>query len=502
MFKQWNEIKNFTTSSDKTNVTVRDLIKETNKELIIRLNNDNKILKNKIPKKPGIYLIYNAETNKCYVGSSIDLWRRLLDKHLPSLRNNTHINEHLQSSWNKYGSKSFLYIIVETFDKDTDIKEREQFYMNKILLADKFIYEGNNFIVKNGYNKRPVSEYNRDFAKLISKKILQYKITGEFVREWDSIIEAKETLNVRGISRVCKGHKFSAGGFIWRYKVEDNYPLIIEVNYKSYAKNIPILQYDLDGLFIKEWVSRAEIEKELGHIIKISKKNNEYKRSLNFIWKFKKSENFPKKIDAPNNYKGLANRKVLQYDLNGDLVKIWDNTTQIKEELGLINITAACNDRTKTIYGFIWRYVDKNQDNIPLKIEPPKYFEHTKSVLQYDTEGKFIKEWDRAYNIQKELGLSFKLISRVCLGQRKTCDGFIWKYKENDNYPLQLNMDINGRKDVIKKVEQYDLDGNHIKTWDSINSAQKTLNCKGIFSALRKGKNISCGFVWKIVQNY
>jgi hypothetical protein len=62
----------------------------------------------------------------------------------------------------------------------------------KIYFFVRFNY---NFIVKNGYNKRPVSEYNRDFAKLISKKILQYKITGEFVREWDSIIEAKETFS-------------------------------------------------------------------------------------------------------------------------------------------------------------------------------------------------------------------------------------------------------------------------------------------------------------------
>ena len=63
-----------------------------------------------------------------------------------------------------------------------------------------------------------------------------------------------------------------------------------------------------------------------------------------------------------------------------------------------------------------------------------------------------------------------------------------------------FNYVFNGRKDVIKKVEQYDLNGNLIKIWDSINSAQKTLNCKGIFSALRKGKNISCSFFWKLVE--
>ena len=115
-------------------------------------------------------------------------------------------------------------------------------------------------------------------------------------------------------------------------------------------------------------------------------------------------------------------------------------------------------------------------------------------------DGSFIKEWDKISDINKDLGFKKIPIYRVCSGERKSFKDFIWKFKENDKYPLQLDMNINGRKDVIKKVEQYDLNGNLIKIWDSINSAQKTLNCKGIFSALRKGKNISCSFFWKLVE--
>jgi group I intron endonuclease len=498
MFTKWQDIKNNSLTVNNYNLTVRDLIKKTKKELIIRLKNDSKRLRNKIPKKAGIYLIFNVSTNKCYIGSSINLHKRLLDKHLPSLKNNNHINEHLQSSWNKYGSKSFIYLILETFNRDVDIKEREQFYFNKILMADKFIDNNDNFFVNNSYNKRPVSEYNRSLAKLISKKILQYKITGEFIREWDSSSEASDILNIKSITNVCRGEKFSAGGFIWKFKESDEIPLKIKIKYRKQLKSIPILQYDLNGNFIREWENRTEIKKVLGFTIAVSNKVNHNRRSFGFIWKFKKSDKIIKKIKVPKIFKGLANRKVLQYDLEGNLLKVWENTTQIKNELGLKTITASCNNKTKTLYGFIWRY--STEDKIPIKIDSPTYYEHTKNVLQYSSDGKFIKEWFRTYDITKELKLSFKLISRVCLGQRKTYAGFIWKYKENDDYPLQLDMTINGRKDVIKKVEQYDLDGKFIKTWDSINSAQKTLKCGGIFSALKKGKNISCGFVWKLVE--
>jgi hypothetical protein len=47
-------------------------------------------------------------------------------------------------------------------------------------------------------------------------------------------------------------------------------------------------------------------------------------------------------------------------------------------------------------------------------------------VLQYDMEGKFIKEWDSAKSANKEFG---GCIVGCCRGEQKTAGGFIWKYK-------------------------------------------------------------------------
>lgn len=62
---------------------------------------------------------------------------------------------------------------------------------------------------------------------------------------------------------------------------------------KSAKKNLkPILQYDLEGNFIKEWAGGSEIKKELGysptHIYSCctGKRN----KSRGFIWKFKEAE--------------------------------------------------------------------------------------------------------------------------------------------------------------------------------------------------------------------
>ena len=49
----------------------------------------------------GIYQIYNPINNKRYIGSSINIQRRLKE-HKRNLRGGYHHNQHLQNAWNKY----------------------------------------------------------------------------------------------------------------------------------------------------------------------------------------------------------------------------------------------------------------------------------------------------------------------------------------------------------------------------------------------------------------
>ena len=49
-------------------------------------------------------------------------------------------------------------------------------------------------------------------------------------------------------------------------------------------------------------------------------------------------------------------------------------------------------------------------------------------VLQYDKDGNFIREWDTITEAETTLKITHK-IHYVCQGKRKTCGGYIWKYK-------------------------------------------------------------------------
>lgn len=53
----------------------------------------------------------------------------------------------------------------------------------------------------------------------IMKKVKQYDLEGNFIKEWKSITDAEEHLNInlKHMAEHCRGKRKSLGGYIWRY---------------------------------------------------------------------------------------------------------------------------------------------------------------------------------------------------------------------------------------------------------------------------------------------
>lgn len=96
-------------------------------------------------KQCGIYKIYCTINKKSYIGSSNNV-RKRMKEHYNNLNKNKHYNKNLQKAYNKYGSESFLFEILEICTEENRFI-REQHYID---LTDKLFNSCKDVV----YNKR------------------------------------------------------------------------------------------------------------------------------------------------------------------------------------------------------------------------------------------------------------------------------------------------------------------------------------------------------------
>lgn len=77
----------------------------------------------------GIYKITNTNNGKFYIGSSVDLYHRK-SVHISKLNSNTHDNNYLQNSFNKYNGQGFIFNVIELIEDKNLLIEREQFWID------------------------------------------------------------------------------------------------------------------------------------------------------------------------------------------------------------------------------------------------------------------------------------------------------------------------------------------------------------------------------------
>lgn len=184
----------------------------------------------------GIYLITNKINNKKYVGQSTDIEYRWHQHCLNVNRSNK--KSLIKSAMKHYGVENFTFEILEICLPE-DLDEKEKFYISKYntyYLAEE----------SNGYNMT----FGGEGQNGNGKKVKQYDLNGNFIKEYNSIIEAARQCNVSdtGISNCCAKRRKQCGGFLWSYEDED-----IIKPYKLKGKKVN--QYDLQGNYIQSFDS-------------------------------------------------------------------------------------------------------------------------------------------------------------------------------------------------------------------------------------------------------
>ena len=214
-----------------------------------------------------------------------------------------------------------------------------------------------------------------------SKPISLYDLSGNKLREFDCIKRAVIELELpkyasSQIVANCRGKILSAHGFIWRY-TEDKEPVLAykrkttkgfkhsdeskEKMRKSRLGKIggprakAVLQYDLDGNFIQEFISanNADVRLKLSRGNVYSACIGKKKSVGGFMWRFK-TENYPIKIHS---YSTNQFKPVKQLDLEGKLIREWGSAAEAGKELHInpSNISNACSGKVASAGGFKWK---------------------------------------------------------------------------------------------------------------------------------------------------
>ena len=138
-----------------------------------------------------------------------------------------------------------------------------------------------------------------------------------------------------------------------------------------------------------------------------------------------------------------------------------------------------------------------------------------KPIDEFDLNGKYIRTWNCMSDAAKYYNTDTTNISYACKSKQHQASGHIFFYKDEVteeyvkdfcNKKLYKKRKKYPKSHTIKQqraVNQYDMDGNFIKRWDSIKEAAKSLGikAKSNISMCCSGKHKHCKhFIWRYAE--
>lgn len=244
----------------------------------------------------GVYtIVFGHNAKKIYVGSTFSKhgFYRRWYQHITELRRGRHYCKHLQSIFNKYGEGNFIFSIIEFTDDKKTTYEKEKHHID--VLKNTFTLVNT---VQEAYSMRNYVPSQRQ------RKILSERLRGK----------------------------------------------------RAYDNTKPINQYSLEGVLIKKWGSFKELCDCYNRGRNYFYFRGNYKCFSDFVL-IKNDEEYKNICESCNGKYTKQKKKVFQYDLNGNLVRVWNSGREAEKyyNVGKGNVSQAVSGAIKTLKGFIWK---------------------------------------------------------------------------------------------------------------------------------------------------
>ena len=203
----------------------------------------------------------------------------------------------------------------------------------------------NSFWTNVKYDKLDITEFNLRLNHQVP--IYVYTETGEYLTKFQNQIQAAKEIgiNINSIKEACIFGLLKKGFYFCEVK-DKNYSKAR----KTYIENRPIYKYDgTTNKFLQEYKHQIDAEKEYPD----SNINKAIKLKQlcinNFYWSLEKLDLFGQSIKNKK-------RQVGQYDLSGNLLKIYDSATAAANENGT-SVWKVLNGTNKSQKGCVYKYL-------------------------------------------------------------------------------------------------------------------------------------------------
>lgn len=286
-----------------------------------------------------IYRIENQINYKSYVGQTFqkveDRWRQHISE---AFKKGDKKKYAIHYALKKYGVKNFLFEIIEVLDcEKEELDERERYWIKTF---------HSHYSENRGYNLTWGGEGRQ---KANTEKILAL---------WNEGNDIKEIAQKSGYADSTCALHLKLNGITNQ-----------EIQYRRYEKiaekcSKKVYQYDFQGNLIAEWGSLAQLHKKTGYeqsLISLAA-NRKVRYAYGYIWTYSKDE-LKEALAFFNQKRFKKNRPVGQFDLKGNLIKVWESAELAGRETAAeaSAIRRVCNKapRYKTSGGFVWKYMDE-----------------------------------------------------------------------------------------------------------------------------------------------
>lgn len=215
-------------------------------------------------KQFGIYRITNLVNGKTYIGKTGVSFGDRWDCHKAQLNGGYHDNPHLQKAWNKYGSKSFEFAVVEVVDDVSVLDDLERKYIKEYRSIGKCynVLDGGDggFFLGSHLSedaRRKIGEKNR--VNMTGRK------ASEETKRKMSSSQKRRYANWTDEDRAAHGKMMSecASGYHWSQESKDKFSKMQQIKPNGATLTIDDV-HEIRRLYEQEHKSYQEISEIMG----------------------------------------------------------------------------------------------------------------------------------------------------------------------------------------------------------------------------------------------